>query len=105
MKMNRKIAGLVVCLLLLISMLAVWVGQQAEEGKVEVLQRNELVLAIGDERDEGFDPTTGWGRYGSPLFHSTLLTRDNYLNVVNDLATSYEISDDGLTWTSRYVMM
>lgn len=59
---------------------------------------DELVLAIGGEPDDGLT-TTGWGRYGSPLFQSTLLTRDNDLNIVNDLATGYIISDDGLTWT------
>lgn len=61
--------------------------------------KTELVLAVGGEPDDGFDPTTGWGRYGSPLFQSTLLTRDDDLNVVNDLATGYSVSDDGLTWT------
>ncbi|MGQ9558080.1 MAG: ABC transporter substrate-binding protein [Desulfurispora sp.] len=62
---------------------------------------DELVLAIGGEPDAGFDPTTGWGRYGSPLFQSTLLTRDNDLNIVKDLATDYQVSPDGLTWTVK----
>ncbi|MFB5283617.1 hypothetical protein [Peribacillus sp. Hz7] len=31
---------------------------------------DELVLSIKGEPDTGFDPTTGWGRYGSPLFQS-----------------------------------
>lgn len=57
-----------------------------------------LVLAIGGESEEGYDPTLGWGRYGSPLFQSTLLRRDEKLNIVNDLATGYSVSDDGLTW-------
>lgn len=59
----------------------------------------ELRLAIGGESEEGYDPTLGWGRYGSPLFQSTLLTRDADLNVVNDLATDHRVSPDGLTWT------
>ncbi len=61
--------------------------------------KDELVLAIGGEPDEGFDPTTGWGRYGSPLFQSTLFKRDQELKLVSDLATGYEISEDGLRWT------
>lgn len=61
--------------------------------------KKDLILAVGAEPDAGFDPTTGWGRYGSPLFQSTLLKRDNELNVIHDLATNYEISEDGLTWT------
>lgn len=58
-----------------------------------------LRMAIGGESGDGYDPTLGWGRYGSPLFQSTLLARDADLNVVNDLATGYEVSADGLTWT------
>ena len=44
------------------------------------------MLAFGSEPETGFDPITGWGRYGSPLFQSTLLKRDDKLNIVNDLA-------------------
>ncbi|MEX0592953.1 MAG: ABC transporter substrate-binding protein [Nitriliruptoraceae bacterium] len=58
-----------------------------------------LVLAVGSEPDGGFDPTLGWGEYGSPLFQSTLLRRDSDLELVNDLATGVSVSDDGLIWT------
>ncbi|MBE7324730.1 ABC transporter substrate-binding protein [Nocardioides sp. Y6] len=58
-----------------------------------------LRLAIGGESEEGYDPTLGWGRYGSPLFQSTLLTRNADLSIGTDLATDYHVSDDGLTWT------
>ncbi|MFA4837662.1 MAG: ABC transporter substrate-binding protein, partial [Dehalococcoidia bacterium] len=57
-----------------------------------------LYLAVGGEDTTGYDPTLGWGRYGSPLFQSTLLKRDDNLNIVNDLAESYSVSEDGLTW-------
>lgn len=60
-----------------------------------------LILAIGGEADEGYDPTLGWGRYGAPLFQSTLLRRDEKLNLVNDLAESYTVSDDRLLWTVK----
>lgn len=59
----------------------------------------ELILAIGGEPEDGFDPTTGWGRYGSPLFQSKLLKYDKDFNIQYDLATDYAVSDDGLTWT------
>lgn len=70
----------------------------------EISEKNErekdsLVLAIGSEPTDGFDPTTGWGRYGSPLFQSTLLTLDRHFNVQYDLAVAYEVSPDGLDWT------
>ena len=60
--------------------------------------KDELVLALGSEPDGGFDPINGWGRYGSPLFQSTLLKRDQDMNVVMDLATNYEVSQDALSW-------
>jgi peptide/nickel transport system substrate-binding protein len=66
----------------------------AQSGSAE-----QIVLAIGGESEEGYDPTLGWGRYGAPLFQSTLLKRDEDLNIINDLATDYSVSEDGLTWT------
>lgn len=71
-------------------------GADADSAAAE---QPELRVAVGGEPDDGFDPTRGWGRYGSPLFQSTLLRLDADLNIVNDLATGYEVSDDGLTWT------
>ncbi|AFC27934.1 family 5 extracellular solute-binding protein [Paenibacillus mucilaginosus 3016] len=65
------------------------------------LPKEELVLAIGGEPEAGFDPTTGWGRYGSPLFQSTLLKRDSDLQIVNDLAESYETGGGGRVWTVK----
>ncbi|PID57722.1 nickel ABC transporter substrate-binding protein [candidate division KSB3 bacterium] len=66
-----------------------------------VAEATEIILAIGGERTEGYDPITGWGRYGSPLFQSTLLRRDTDLNIVPDLAEDYSLSEDRLTWTIR----
>ncbi|WP_409347118.1 ABC transporter substrate-binding protein [Paenibacillus sp. MBLB4367] len=62
--------------------------------------KDELILAVGSEPEAGFDPTTGWGRYGSPLFQSTLLKRDDDLKIVNDLATGYEVSGETV-WTVK----
>ncbi|MDP3969763.1 MAG: ABC transporter substrate-binding protein [Nocardioides sp.] len=74
-------------------------GETAESGQKTGEQPTELRLAIGGESEEGYDPTLGWGRYGSPLFQSTLLRRDANLEVVGDLATDWSVSEDGLTWT------
>ena len=63
------------------------------------LSTKSLTLAIAGEPDGGFDPCTGWGRYGASLFHSTLLEFDRNMNFTNDLAASYSVSDDGLVWT------
>ncbi|WP_246750510.1 ABC transporter substrate-binding protein [Martelella lutilitoris] len=61
----------------------------------------ELILAIGGEPDNGYDPLLGWGRYGHPLFQSTLLKRDAGLNTVPDLATEWALSDDRKVWTIK----
>ena len=65
---------------------------------IEEANRDELILAVGSEPETGFDPTTGWGRYGSPLFQSTLFKRDSNLEMKNDLAVNYSTSDNGLEW-------
>lgn len=82
--------------IVLLSMLAIG---QCLLTPVYAQQKEELVLAFGGEPDEGFDPIKGWGRYGSPLFQSTLLKRNTDLEVTTDLAQSYEVSSDRLTWT------
>lgn len=61
--------------------------------------KSELILAIGGEPDTGYDPLLGWGRYGHPLFQSTLLKRDAALETVPDLARAWSLSDDRLVWT------
>lgn len=58
-----------------------------------------LILAIKGEPSQGFDPIKGWGRYGNPLFQSTLLKRNKDLELVGDLATKWELSEDGKVWT------
>ncbi len=75
--------------------LALWLGA----GGALAEQRTELVLAIGGEPEQGYDPLLGWGRYGHPLFQSTLLTRDAALVTQPDLATGWSLSEDRLTWT------
>lgn len=75
-------------------------GEVSEKGASDGSQSStELRVALGGEPDDGFDPTLGWGRYGSPLFQSTLLRRDADLDLVPELATDYRVSADGLTWT------
>ena len=73
-----------------LSCLAVASGAQAKE---------QLILAIGGEPEQGFDPLLGWGQYGNPLFQSTLLSRGKDLSPQAELATEWSLSDDRLTWT------
>ncbi|TBL69927.1 ABC transporter substrate-binding protein [Paenibacillus thalictri] len=73
----------------------------AKETPASSQAQDQLVMSVGSEPENGFDPVAGWGRYGSPLFQSTLFKRDSQMKIVNDLATGYEVSDDGLSWTVR----
>jgi peptide/nickel transport system substrate-binding protein len=62
----------------------------------------ELVAAVGThggEPEAGFDPIAGWGDNHEPLVQSTLFKKDSNGNLINDLATNYTVSNDGLTWT------
>jgi peptide/nickel transport system substrate-binding protein len=61
--------------------------------------KTELVLAVQGESPQGYDPILGWGEYGHPLFQSTLLTRDADLKTQPDLAKTWTLSEDRLTWT------
>ncbi|OMG47719.1 nickel ABC transporter substrate-binding protein [Paenibacillus macerans] len=62
--------------------------------------KEELVLAVGKVDIGMFDPKKGWGTHAQiRLTHSSLLTIDSDLNFIGDLAKSYSVSADGLTWT------
>jgi peptide/nickel transport system substrate-binding protein len=64
----------------------------------------ELIAAVGThggEPEAGFNPITGWGDNHEPLIQSTLFKRDSNAALINDLATNYTISEDGLTWTVK----
>ncbi|MEP1080296.1 ABC transporter substrate-binding protein, partial [Leptolyngbya sp. PL-A3] len=74
-------------------------SQQSTSSTQQTGSADQIVLAIGGESEEGYDPTLGWGRYGSPLFQSTLLQRNENLELVNDLATDYSVSEDRKVWT------
>lgn len=61
-----------------------------------------VTMTPGSEPAAGFDPMRSWGcgeHVHEPLIQSTLITTDVNLEFANDLATSYECSDDGMTWT------
>lgn len=64
----------------------------------------QVVIAMNptSEPAAGFDPLVAWGcgeHVHEPLIQSTLITTDEDLNFVNDLATDCLCSSDGLVWT------
>ncbi len=61
-----------------------------------------VTMTLESEPAAGFNPVIAWGdgeHVHEPLIQSTLITTDVDLNFVNDLATSYDCSEDGLLWT------
>lgn len=67
-------------------------GEAAEE-------KSEVVIGFSSEGDS-FDPCTGFGYTGSPLYSNLVkVNGDNRLE--NDLATEYTVSGDALTWTFK----
>lgn len=60
-----------------------------------------VTMTAASEPEAGFDPLVAWGcgeHVHEPLIQSTLVTTDADLGFANDLATSYECSEDGLEW-------
>ncbi len=63
-----------------------------------------VAMSPSSEPSAGFDPCIAWGcgeHVHEPLIQSTLITTNTDLEFTNDLATSYECSSDGLTWTFK----
>ena len=101
-RLSRKIS-----ILLLFTLIFTACGQNDESknqststNNVEterITNKDELVLGFGSEPDKGWDPIHGSGHYGTSIFQSALLKRDVDLNIVPDLAESYELSEDKKT--------
>ncbi len=90
MKTTRKLIAMLLAVLMCLSLAAC--GNETAEIK------DSVVIAIGSE-PETLDPTQGWGHGNAPIVQSTLVRYTSDLSFENDLATGYELSSDGLTWT------
>jgi peptide/nickel transport system substrate-binding protein len=60
--------------------------------------KDSAVIAISSE-PTSLDPCIGWGHGTTPLVQSTLVEYLQNMTFKNDLATDYDLSTDGLTWT------
>ena len=96
---RRLVLLLIIAMMLSLLLLAGCANDKSTSNSKD-RSKDELVLAISSEPESGFDPTTVGDVMGHRCF-STLLTRDNNLKIINDLATSYTISEDGLVWTVK----
>ncbi len=77
-------------------------ASRASEANPDTPSQVIVSMTPASEPAAGFDPLIAWGcgeHVHEPLIQSTLITTDTHLEFKNDLATSYECSEDGLTWT------
>lgn len=61
-----------------------------------------VTMPTTSEPEAGFDPAYGWGageHVHEPLIQSTLTVTTTDLKIDKDLATEYQVSEDGLKWT------
>ena len=73
--------------------------ENSTDSQNPTMVKEDLVLAVGKLDGGQFDPKKGWGMTQIRLTHSSLLLVDADLNFIGDLAKSYQVSEDGLTWT------
>lgn len=72
----------------------------SEETKTQVI----VSMPTNAEPEAGFDPFVAWGcgeHVHEPLIQSTLVKTDVNMGLHNDVATSYECSEDGMMWTFK----
>lgn len=98
--MKKRLIAICLCLVVTFAFAACGGDKDA----VDNSQRTDVVVAMttASEPSAGFDPIFGWGageHVHEPLIQSTLITTDVDMNFVNDLATDYKCSDDGMVWT------
>ena len=94
--MKKAVLSLALALLTGASLLAGCAPQATEPDSGA--KQDEVVISISSEPDS-LDPCQGWGHGTTPLVQSTLVAYDYDMAFVNDLATNYTLSDNGLTWT------
>ena len=77
-------------------------GDSAGSSPVDRDRSVTIAMNAGSEPAAGFDPLVAWGcgeHVHEPLIQSTLVTTNDKMEIVGDLATDYYCSEDGLVWT------
>ena len=94
---NKYIITIIAVIIIISAIMVVITNNNSQNRPID-----ELVVCIaahGGEPESGFNPMTGWGKRDDPLIQSTLFKYDSNATLINDLATSYNISDDLKTYT------
>lgn len=79
-------------------------AEAATTSSADAKHQVTVAMSTSNEPASGFDPCINWGcgeHVHEPLIQSTLIVTDENMSFVNDLATSYEVSTDKLTWTFK----
>lgn len=100
--MKRKLVSLTLSVLMVFSTMS----YASAEEQTQTTSKDSVVISMDPESESavGFDPILGWAtaeHTHEPLLQSTLLVTNPDLSLGYDLATEYEISEDGLTWTFK----
>ena len=66
--------------------------------EAETVKKTEVIAAVNSEPSAGWNPITGYGQRYDPILQSTL-TKAYGGEITYDLATGYEVSEDGKDWT------
>lgn len=75
-------------------------GCSSSTSENQRVQKEEIIISVGQHMaDGGYDPIQGYGMYEPDIFHSSLLRFNHDLKLEPDLAVSYEVSPNGLTYT------
>ncbi|MDR0818210.1 MAG: ABC transporter substrate-binding protein [Oscillospiraceae bacterium] len=95
----KKLAGLTVAAAIL-ALIFAGCGSTAAPGDTAQNNKNEVIIGFTNIPSH-FDPLQGFGadgHSGGQLIFSTLVETDADMNIVPDLAASYTVSDDALTY-------
>lgn len=95
-------AGVLACGAAALAGCASTAGNAAGSAVADHSRAVTIAMSPANEPDAGFDPCVAWGcgeHVHEPLIQSTLIRTTRDMSFECDLATGYECSDDGLTWT------
>ena len=89
-----RLSAVIMLVLVVLSSAVSCGGNNATQSK------DSVTIAISSEPST-LDPTQGWGHGVTPIIQSTLIEYKQDMTFVNDLATEYSCSSDGLIWTFK----